>query len=696
MHLVQGETVRDAIDRFHHRHRDDAPEGDDERELSFRRLLRSVIDACIAVAYAHSRGVVHRDLKPANVMLGKFGETLVLDWGLAKAGVGSAAPDRADAPTADPVVPRSSGSDNAGTRAGAVLGTPGYMSPEQAAGRTAEVGPVSDVYSLGVTLHVLLTGRKPSDPTDPAGSDRTAPGTTPAGPRPDTEVPPALVAVCRKAMAVRPADRYPSPLDLAADVERWLADEPVAVFRDPWPVRAGRWGRRHRTAVAAGLVLLVTALAASAIGTGLIWREERETAEQRRVAEENYELARELSWNGLELIAAAEAQFAADPVKHQARKELLVAAAKTFRKHVQVEPDDPDVRRQAARVYRYAANVHRLEREYDAADPLYRDAVELLEGLAAESPDDPAYRLQLCQTLRDQAAVQSTSGRLADAHAALGRVIQLADELLATDPANPDYRRARAAGLLARAGVHNARDRLADAAADAAPAADLFRDLAATPADAHPYDPLLRAAALNLLAISEREAGRPEKAMPLHQEAVKLVDPLVKERRAGLNRADAEHYQTAFRLDQSRTWVRAGRRPNAEKNFGLTAQVWERMAREHPQVPDYQEMAGVAYYERGRLRAEDGRAVEARADFEKSRTILEAEVHRSPGVPALRGALGRTYAALGRLARAAGDRAAAAGWFARAVAALRADVERAPDRARDRRDLQDVEAEAAR
>ncbi len=126
-----------------------------DRELAFRRLLRSLIDACNAVAYAHSRGVVHRDLKPANIMLGWFGETLVVDWGLAKPVGGPHRPaGRWSAPA---------GLDNESslTIAGSVIGTPQYMSPEQAAGELDRVEPASDVYSLGATLYCLLVGQGP-------------------------------------------------------------------------------------------------------------------------------------------------------------------------------------------------------------------------------------------------------------------------------------------------------------------------------------------------------------------------------------------------------------------------------------------------------------------------------------------------------------------------------------------------------
>src|SRR5205823_4048183 len=107
-------------------------------------LLRRFVAVCNTVAYAHSRGVLHRDLKPRNVMLGPFDETLVVDWGLAR-------PSGASDPAADASTP-ASGSSGAGATTG-VVGTPGYMSPEQAEGRHEEIGPASDVYGLGATLY---------------------------------------------------------------------------------------------------------------------------------------------------------------------------------------------------------------------------------------------------------------------------------------------------------------------------------------------------------------------------------------------------------------------------------------------------------------------------------------------------------------------------------------------------------------
>jgi serine/threonine-protein kinase len=232
MRFISGTSLKDAIDRYHEVQA--SAQFSDEHSLELRRLLARFVDVCNTVAYAHSRGVLHRDLKPGNIILDEYGEALVVDWGLAKVDsrdVEGRSPEAAAHP--DPA------RDLLPTIEGARKGTPAYMSPEQAAGRISQLGPATDVYSLGATLYTLLTGKPAIDDRDTslvlakarAGEFRRPKAVL-------ASVPPALEAVCLKAMAFDPDKRYVTPRALGEEIERWLADQPVLAYPEP-PGRCG-------------------------------------------------------------------------------------------------------------------------------------------------------------------------------------------------------------------------------------------------------------------------------------------------------------------------------------------------------------------------------------------------------------------------------------------------------------------------
>jgi serine/threonine-protein kinase len=234
MRFVRGDSLQEAIARFHEADRPGRDVG--ERALEMRKLLGRFLDVCNAVAYAHSRGVLHRDIKPANVMLGQYGETLVVDWGLARA-----LAIEAEGTVAQESLGLASVGEAVATQMGRFVGTPAFASPEQAAGRLDQLGPASDVYSLGAMLYCLLTGQAPFA----AGAlevvlQRVQNGEFPPPRQVKRSVPAALEAICLKAMAREPAERYATARALAEDVQRWLADEPVSAWREPLGVRAGR------------------------------------------------------------------------------------------------------------------------------------------------------------------------------------------------------------------------------------------------------------------------------------------------------------------------------------------------------------------------------------------------------------------------------------------------------------------------
>jgi serine/threonine-protein kinase len=218
--------------------------------------------ACVAgaVASAHAEGLLHRDIKPGNVLLAADGTPKVTDFGLAKfAGAGDAL-----------------------TLTGAVLGTPSYMAPEQAAGRTADVGERTDVYGIGATFYELLTGRPPHKGLDHADTIRrvlTEEVKPPRAVRP--EVPAELEAVCLKCLEKEPPRRYSSAKALADDLDRWLAGKPTeARPRTSWD-SAKRWVGRHRVATAA-----VVLLALLAVGGAIAYRESDPERQLRRALAE--------------------------------------------------------------------------------------------------------------------------------------------------------------------------------------------------------------------------------------------------------------------------------------------------------------------------------------------------------------------------------------------------------------------------
>jgi serine/threonine-protein kinase len=225
-------------------------------DLRDRHAILRFVDiferVCQTLAYAHSRGIIHRDVKPGNVMVDRFGAVFVMDWGIAKQLVTEETPFVASE-----------------TREGVVMGTPGYMSPEQAQGLPGAADLKTDVFALGVILYEILTGKAPfqgknprevveevlyHEPQPPLALNRTAGR--------------ELSAICMKALAKDPRKRYPSAEELAADVALYRQLRPVSAIRPRLVDRVGKWIRRNRVAASAAATLLVAAVAvAGYLGT---------------------------------------------------------------------------------------------------------------------------------------------------------------------------------------------------------------------------------------------------------------------------------------------------------------------------------------------------------------------------------------------------------------------------------------------
>jgi serine/threonine-protein kinase len=682
MRFIEGETLKQAFDAYQR-----APD-----RLGFRRLLGHFVAACKTVAYAHSKGIIHRDIKPANLLLGQFGETLVVDWGLAKV-VGHVDPAKADAEgtlTAAPPTPGDA------TAMGQAMGTPAYVAPEQAAGRWDVVGPAADVYSLGATLYHLLTGRPPF-----RGDNRfeilalVQRGALVPPRRRRRDVPAALDAVCRKAMAMEPGDRYATAADLAQEVERWLADEPVEAYAEPWTARLGRWARRHQTALRAAVAVLVFGVAFLAVSTWLIWQEKQRTAAQkedaeraRARAEDNANVARALA---LTMNETAEKRLSGIPQTEAVRMAMTDMALETFRQFLRQRRDDPALREQTARLYRYSANVHRNVNELAGADQSYREAIQLLDRLVAESPEEPLYRDRLAETLLDQSQVLERVGNLSGAAEVLGRAITIAQELLNRFPERAEYRRTWAIGLCCLSDIDYLRGQFAEALEHSQKSAELFRSLLLAPRQpAHPLDGLLLALSQLQAGIAQRELGQTDKALVSLTQALEQLREFP-ERESDLSfqswfgKALVEH---GLSLGQFRE-----HRAQAEANFTQAIRIWDELQRRFPAYPRFREDLAVAYEARAKVRPPTDHPGPADEDLDKARALLEKLVQDFPGVPIYRGRLGRACATRGRLALARGDANEAAAWLAKAADSLRACLKGSPADAIDRRELLQVEAD---
>jgi serine/threonine-protein kinase len=503
MRFIHGDSLQEALRRFHSR---DKPGRDaQERSLALRELLGRFVDVCKAIAYAHSRGVLHRDLKPGNVMLGKYGETLVVDWGLAKA-LGKGADNHTDgtglasagetptsaiteaptlmpkshgggnesnasaAPAADnaevfperPIVPRSTTAKEMATQMGQAIGTPAYMSPEQAAGRLDQLGPASDIYSLGATLYNLLTGQPPFQETD-IGLLLTHVqlGEFPRPRAIKNAVPAALEAVCLRAMALHQSKRYGSAQELAAEVERWLADEPVEAYLEPPSARLGRWSRRHKALVAGAVALLMTAVASLSIGLVVVNHEQKRTQDALELAEDRRREAERERENVIRSEAEVQSQRKAVETH---RAQLLTSlnslaillkttgqyqkAEQTFRKSLIEQeklvtqfPDVPDYRLQWAMGCSNLGNLLQDISDLPRAEEAYRQALTIQRKLASEHPDVSQYQQHLARILINLANLLVRVNKQTEAAESYLAGLELQKKLTQQFPNDPDLRK---------------------------------------------------------------------------------------------------------------------------------------------------------------------------------------------------------------------------------------------------------------
>jgi serine/threonine protein kinase/tetratricopeptide (TPR) repeat protein len=421
MRFIKGRTLSEAVKAYHERRR-----AGKVSSLDLRELLQSFVAVCQIVAYAHSRQVLHRDLKGSNVVLGNYGEVVVLDWGLAKVIGGTTAPDAAGSV---PPVDLSAGASREGTLQGQVLGTPAYMAPEQAEGRLDQLGPATDVYGLGAILYEILTGAPPFAGPDVREILRKVVSEDPLPPlKAVPGTPQALDAVCRKALAKEPTARYGSSAALARDVELYLADEPTSAYRESWTTRLARWERRHRRLVVSAVaVVLAAAVLVLTWSTVQLQRSSREEHDSLEMVQE--QANRFLKEVGDDLLLN-------EPGMQPLRQSILLHVLDNYQKFLEKRPGNPQARKQMAVAKRQLGELYGQVGRMTEAGPLVEQAVKSYEALLREVPEDRDLRFGLAQARHALAGWQVQSGEPGEGKKEAERAIVILEGLKAEEPLN--------------------------------------------------------------------------------------------------------------------------------------------------------------------------------------------------------------------------------------------------------------------
>ena len=628
MRLIHGESLKVAIRHFHSA----ASQTQSEHSLRLRQLLNAFLTVCQALQYAHSRGIVHRDIKPDNILLGKYGETLLVDWGLAKPVKQSASspPSLESAP-----LHPSSSSDIAETQAGTALGTPAYMSPEQAAGRGEVVGVTSDVYSLGATLYCLLTGQGPFPGENLAEVMNMVQRGDFLSPRKVApEVPPPLEAICLKAMALEPAQRFHSARELAEEIEHWLADEPVRTYSDPLSVRVGRWTRRHQAIASGAAALLVTAVIGLTLTTVLVRQQQQATSAQKLQTEKNLAMAKRAVEDYLVKVTdnprLAESDF------HELRRELLEIAIPYYEEFARQAGGDVSVQAEQGRAFERLGKLHHLLGVNDKALADFGAMQAIFDALTEGHPEQQENLADLARSHNGRGEVFLALGRRSEAEAEHRTSLAMLETLARNYPADTSYHRDLAAShfmlvavlydILARQG------RLSDAQKECRQALAIQEQLVKEQPQVVEFRRDL-AESRQRLGVLLHHGGKWTEADQETRQAMLLFQKLTED--------FPKVADYSYRLDMSPHALGAiledlKRHEEADKHNVEAVRLLEKLTRDFPSVINYREQMVTVYANQAISQMASGRLAGALQSVRSAQVVADQLLAEHPNIPRYR------------------------------------------------------------
>jgi serine/threonine-protein kinase len=577
--------------------------------MTARSAARLLEILALAVHAAHEQGIIHRDLKPSNVLLAADGTPKVSDFGLAKQ---VEAPGEGDALGCQ-------------TESGAILGTPRYMAPEQAAGRGALIGPAVDIYALGAILYEVLTGRPPFQAADVLETLEQVRSREPIPPgRLLPGLPADLGTICLKCLEKEPTRRYATAADLADDLERFLREQPIRARPAGVLVRVRKWARRQPAQ--AGLVA-VSGLALAALVVGALVHDARlqtqtrraEAAEQR--ARANYRHARDTVSGMLERL------------------------------------DDPRWGR--------AAQLYELKKEQT------EDALAFYKAVALERDDrDPAVQLDVATAYLQAGLIEYATSRFDDAGQSLEKARQLFERLVAGDPDNLDYQRPLARCWNHLGHLHALRrgtgdDPLRCYRAALAIAEQMWRE--------RPEDSVIRGYVLSVshnVANALFAAGRLGEARARRDKALQLARDLASD-----HTAVAEWNLAVALVNLGESHLADGLPRKAEEAFGEAETLLERLHREKPEDVTLAANLAEAHADRAEVMVGTGRVPQAIDWYTRAIALEEDDQRREPLVMEINSTLSGLYTQRALAYGVAGDETKATADWSRAAAV----AEKSPD-----------------